>query len=86
MDSEVRGGGEGRKALTRKPGSLETYQRQLKSHVLPALQDLRLGEINTPLLDRFIDKIKSEVGTATAKTCRAIVSGSIPGFVVMWGC
>ena len=59
----------------RSPGSLETYRRQLDSHVLPALRDLRLGEITTPLLDKVIGRIKNNTGNATAKTCRSIVSG-----------
>jgi len=59
----------------RSPGTVDTYKQQLRKNVLPALADLRLGEINTPLLDRFIDKLKNEVGIATARTCRSIVSG-----------
>jgi hypothetical protein len=42
--------------------------------VLPALEDLRLGEVLTPVLDRFIATVKKEVGPPTARTCRSIVS------------
>ena len=34
----------------RSPGTAETYRRQLKSHVLPALGEVRLGEATTPLM------------------------------------
>lgn len=59
----------------RSPGTLETYERQLKGHVLPALGQLRLREISTPLLDRFVSDLHENVGPATARTCRSIVSG-----------
>jgi integrase len=68
----------------RSPGTLETYRRQLDGHVLPALEDLRLGEITTPLLDAFIGRLKAEVGPATARTCRSVVSG-VMGLAVRYG-
>jgi integrase len=59
----------------RSPGTVDTYRQHLNKHVLPALKDLRLGEMTVPLLDRFIERITNEVGPATAKACRSIVSG-----------
>src|SRR3954447_24595666 len=32
----------------RSPGTVATYRRQLHNHVLPALGEMRLGEITTP--------------------------------------
>jgi hypothetical protein len=68
----------------RSPGTLETYRRQLDGHVLPALRDLRLGEMTTPVLDKFIGKLKTDVGAATARTCRSVVSG-VMGLAVRYG-
>ncbi|MET9268080.1 helix-turn-helix domain-containing protein [Kribbella sp. NPDC003557] len=50
---------------------------QLDNHVIPALGEVRLGELTTPLLDKVIAKIKTEVGPPTAKTCRSVVSGTL---------
>jgi len=36
----------------RSPGTVETYRRQLRNHVLPALGEVRLGEVTTPLASR----------------------------------
>jgi integrase len=68
----------------RSPGTAETYRRVLDRHVLPALEDLRLGEVLTPVLDRFIATVKKEVGPPTARTCRSIVSG-VMGLAVRYG-
>ncbi|WP_425432596.1 phage integrase central domain-containing protein [Jiangella alba] len=68
----------------RSAGTLELYERHIKNHVRPALGEVRLGEISTPLLDRVIGKIKKKSGAATAKTCRSIISG-IMKLVVRYG-
>jgi hypothetical protein len=68
----------------RSPSSVDTYDHQLTRHVLPALGALRLGEITTPLLDNFIGRIRIEVGLATAKSCRSVVSG-VMGLAVRYG-
>jgi integrase len=65
-------------------GTLEQYRRQMKNHVLPALAEVRLGEVTTPLLDKVIGKIRKNVGAATAKTCRSVISG-VMGVVVRYG-
>ena len=59
----------------RSPGTVETYSRQLNGHVLPALGALRLQEVTTPLVDRFVTDGHEHVGPATGRTCRSIVSG-----------
>jgi integrase len=59
----------------RSPGTVDTYRRQLKNHVLPALGEVRLGETSTPLVDKVIGAIKADVSAATAKSCRSVISG-----------
>lgn len=45
----------------RSAGSLDTYRRHLKNHVLPAIGEVRLGELTTPLVDKVIARIKKDV-------------------------
>ena len=59
----------------RSPGTVETYRRQLKNHVLPAMGEVRLGEATTPLVDKVVGAIKADVSAATAKSCRSVISG-----------
>lgn len=59
----------------RSPGTLGTYRKHLKNHLLPALGEVRLGEVTTPLLDKVIGTIAADVGGPTAKTCRSVISG-----------
>ncbi|MFG1626267.1 helix-turn-helix domain-containing protein [Kribbella sp. NPDC049227] len=61
----------------RSPTSLETYRRAIKNHVRPALGELRIGEATTPRIDTVLTKIKTTAGASTAKTCRAIISGTM---------
>ena len=49
----------------------QTYRRQLRNHVLPAMGPVRLGEATTPLVDKVIAAIKTDVGSATAKSAAA---------------
>lgn len=59
----------------RSPGTVDTYRRQLRNHVLPAMGEVRLGEATTPLVDKVIGAIKADVSSATAKSCRSVISG-----------
>jgi len=59
----------------RSPGTVDTYRRQLKNHVQPALGEVRLGELTTPLVGKVFSKIKSDISSATAKSCRSVISG-----------
>jgi integrase len=59
----------------RSPGTVETYRRQLKNHILPAMGEVRLGEATTPLVDNVIRSIKKKVSASTAKSCRSVISG-----------
>ncbi len=66
----------------RSPGTVDTYRRQLKNHVLPALAEVRLGE--APLVDKVIAAIKADVSASTAKSCRSVISG-VMGLAVRYG-
>lgn len=59
----------------RSPTTIETYQRHLRLHVLPALSEVRLGEVNTPLLESVIGTIKTESSPSVAKSSRSVISG-----------
>ena len=63
----------------RSPGTVETYRRQLKNHVLPAMGEVRLGEATTPLVDKVIGAIKSDVSPATARSCRSVIGAALGG-------
>jgi integrase len=68
----------------RSAGSLDTYRCHLERTLLPGLGNLRLGEMNTPLVDKVICGIRDEVGPSTARSCRSIISG-ILGLAVRFG-
>jgi integrase len=68
----------------RSPGTVETYRRQLKNHILPAMAEVRLGEATTPVVDRVIASIKKKVSPSTAKSCRSVISG-VMGLAVRQG-
>ena len=68
----------------RSPGTIETYERQLRNHVLPAMGEVRLGEVTTPQVDRVIASIKRKVSPATARSCRSVISGVL-GLAVRYG-
>lgn len=68
----------------RSPGTGDTYRRQLRNHVLPAMGEVRLGEATTPLVDKVIGAIKVDVSSATAKSCRSVISG-VMGLAVRYG-
>jgi integrase len=68
----------------RSPGTVDTYRRQLKNHVLPAMGEVRLGEATTPLVDKVIASIKAKVSASTAKSCRSVISG-VMGLAVRYG-
>lgn len=59
----------------RSPATRDAYRTKLEKHVLPALGEVRLGEISTPLVDRVIQSIKSRVGAPTARSSRSVISG-----------
>lgn len=68
----------------RSPGTLDTYGRQLKNHVLPALGEVRLAEITPPMAHRVVRTFKQEISPASARSCRSVISGVL-GLAVLHG-
>lgn len=66
---------------TRSPSTLDLYRHAVDRHVLPGVGELRLGEVSTRRLDRFLQEVLSNKGYATAKLCRTVLSG-ICGYLV----
>jgi integrase len=59
----------------RSPSARDAYRRKLDTHVLPALGEVRLGEITTALVDGVIQSIKRRVGAPSARSSRSVISG-----------
>jgi integrase len=68
----------------RSPTTVDTYRRQMKNHVLPAMGEVRLGEATIPLVDKVIGAIKADISAATARSCRSAVSGVL-GLAARYG-
>ena len=69
---------------TRSPSTLDEYRHVVKRVVDPGVGALRLGEISTPRLDRFVQGVLVERGYATAKLTRTVLSG-VCGWLVRRG-
>ena len=54
----------------RSPGTLNTYRSVYRRHVKPALGELRVREVTTPVVDRALAVIK-EPSTARARTAKS---------------
>lgn len=68
----------------RSPSTLDEYRHVIDRVVEPGVGSLRLGELTTPRLDRFIQRVLSDRGYATAKLSRTVLSG-ICGWLVRRG-
>ena len=68
----------------RSPATVETYRASSRATSCRPSGALRLAEITTPLVDRFVIDLHEHVGAATARTCRSIVSG-VMGLAVRQG-
>lgn len=62
----------------------DLYRNVSDPLILPALGQLRLGEITTPLIDRFVQGVLGTKGQSTAKLCRSVLSG-VCGWLVRQG-
>ncbi|MEI7055393.1 tyrosine-type recombinase/integrase [Nocardioides sp. CCNWLW239] len=58
----------------RAESSFELYTGEAERLVIPRLGDLRLGEINTPVVERFVQGVQADKGPSTAKVCKTLVS------------
>lgn len=68
----------------RSPGTLNTYQSVLERHVMPALGNLRLGEIGVPDVDQHVGAVKEHAGVSTARIVRSVVS-NVLGLAARYG-
>ncbi|MGL5862875.1 MAG: site-specific integrase [Phycicoccus sp.] len=68
----------------RSPSTLEVYRGTVERHLRKPLGELRIGEVTTPRLDRFLRSVASSKGPSTAKTCRTVLSGAC-GWLVRQG-
>lgn len=59
----------------RSPSTAEHYRRQLDRIVLPGVGELRLREATVPVLDAFIQAVRTQRGPAAAKLTRTVLSG-----------
>jgi hypothetical protein len=59
----------------RAPGTYDTYRYHLDKNILPRVGALRFIEATTPRMNMTVVGIKDEVGVASAKTCKSIISG-----------
>ncbi|WP_158441143.1 tyrosine-type recombinase/integrase [Kribbella steppae] len=58
------------------PGTYQTYRYQYDKNLVPRIAEIRLVELTTPRVDAVIQAIRREVGVASAKTCKSILSGT----------
>ena len=65
----------------RSPATLDLYWQTVERHIKPGIGGLRLGELTTSRLDRFLQAVLVLRGHATAKRCRSVLSG-ICGWLV----
>ena len=65
----------------RSPSTLDLYRDAIDRHIVPGVGSLRLGEVSTARLDRFIQSVLADRGYATAKLVRTVLSG-ICGWLV----
>lgn len=68
----------------RSPSTLDEYRYLVKRVIEPGVGSLRLGELTTPRLDRFVQAVLTDRGYATAKLTRSVLSG-ICGWLVRQG-
>jgi integrase len=61
-------------AGTKSPGTLDTYQSIYHRHVEPALKALRVREVDTPVVDRFLETTKKKT-VSGARTAKIVISG-----------
>jgi integrase len=68
----------------RSPATLDEYRYVVARVIAPGIGALRLGEVTTPRLDRFVQAVLLERGYATAKLTRSVLSG-VCGWLVRRG-
>ncbi len=69
---------------TRSPSTLDHYRDSVERLSIPGVGGLRLGEVTTARLDRFLQEALATKGYSTANVCRTVLSG-IYGWLVRRG-
>jgi integrase len=59
------------------PGTYQTYRYQYDKNLAPRIAEVRLREVTTPRVNDVIKAIREEVGAASARTCKSILSGAL---------
>jgi integrase len=68
----------------RSPSTCDAYRDVFRRVVQPGVGSLRLGEVTTPRLDRFVQAVLVDGGYPTAKLTRSVLSG-VCGWLVRRG-
>jgi hypothetical protein len=68
----------------RSPSTYDAYRDVIRRVIEPGVGSLRLGEVTTPRLDRFVQAVLVDRGYATAKLTRSVLSG-VCGWLVRRG-
>ena len=74
LAGDVRGPGRARSAIA---VDLDEYRYVVSRVIVPGMGSLRLGEVTTPRLDRFVQAVLVDRGYATAKLTRSVLSGDL---------
>jgi len=56
-------------------GTVDTYRSRLTTVILPAVGELRVREVTTPVCDALCRQVRDQHSASSAKTVRAILSG-----------
>lgn len=56
-------------------GTVDTYRHRLETIILPAMGELRVREVSTPICDALCRRVRDRSSASSAKTVRAILSG-----------
>jgi|GEM_PF-224359 len=60
--------------LDKSPGTLQLYRDRLDKQIVPGLGMLRVRELTTAAVNRFIKAVGAKHGAAIAKVCRTVLS------------
>jgi hypothetical protein len=61
-------------ADSKSPGTLDAYRSIYRRHIKPALGELRVREVDTPVVDRMLAVIKQRT-VSGARTAKIVISG-----------
>ena len=67
---------------SRSPSTLDLYRHAVERHVIPGVGALRLGDVSTARMDRFLQSVLDTSGYATATLCRTVLWASVAGSCV----